>query len=45
MQVYLTSLLGLNQTAVFAATLIQCRGGSRNLTSFKMELLAAIAND
>ena len=45
MQVYITILLGLNQPAAFGANLLQCGGGSRNPTTFKMELFAAIANN
>ena len=44
MRVYITILLGLNQPAAFAANLLQCRGGSRNLAAFKMDLFATIAN-
>ena len=44
MLVYITILLGLNQPTAFAANLLQCRGGSRNPATFKMELFATIAN-
>ena len=44
MHVYITILIGLNQPTAFAANLLQCRGGSRNPTTFKMELFATIAN-
>ena len=40
---YITILVGLNQPTAFAANLLQCRGGSRNPTSFKMKLFATIA--
>ena len=44
MHVYITILLGLNQPTAFASNLLQCRGGSTNPTTFKMELFATIAN-
>ena len=39
---YITILLGLSQPTAFAANLLQYRGGSRNPTTFKMELFATI---
>ena len=42
MHVYITILLVLKQPTVFAANLSQCRAGSRNPTTFKMELFATI---
>ena len=44
MHVYITILSGLNQPTAFAANLLQCIGGSRNPTTFNMELFATIAN-
>ena len=44
MHLYITILVGLNQPTTFAANLLQCRGGSRNLTTFRIELSAIIAN-
>ena len=41
---YITILLGLSQPTAFAANLLQYRGGSRNPTTFKMELFATIVN-
>ena len=45
MHVHLTILLGLNQLTALAVNLLQCRGGSRNLTTFKLELFATIVNN
>ena len=39
MHVYITILLGLNRPTAFAANLLQCRGGLKKLTTFKMEVL------
>ena len=44
MHLYLTIILGLNQSTAFATNLLQCRGGSKKLTAFKMEVFATIAN-
>ena len=43
MHVYITILLGLNRPTAFAANLLQCRGGSKKPTTFKMEVFATIA--
>ena len=44
MHLYITILVGLNQPTAFAANLLQCRGGSRDLTRLRIELFATIAN-
>ena len=43
MYVYITILLGLNRPTAFAANLLQCRGGSKKSTTFKIKVFATIA--
>ena len=44
MHVYITIPSGLNQPTAFGANLLQCIGGSRDPTAFKMKLYPTIAN-
>ena len=44
MHVYVNIFSGLNHPSPFDANLLQCRGGSRNPATFKMKLIATIAN-